>query len=217
MLVAKQRAISDLEEFRRRRLNELQGQLAEQKALYTPAHPVIANTERSIASLSRESPQIVSLKREADEIMREYLASGGRDPQGLAPTPPPPPREGVQVIRREPQRTAADDDMAHARSRLEMATRKYEDLLDRIDAARIALDTARAAFKYRYSVVRPASMPKEPNSPKPVLFIAGGLFMAVFMSFGACTLKDILDGKIVERWQVERSIGLPVLSELGQR
>jgi uncharacterized protein involved in exopolysaccharide biosynthesis len=215
MLAAKQRAISDLEEFRRRRLGELQGQLAEQKAMYTPAHPMIANTEQSIASLSRDSPQIIALKREAEEISREYLARGGKDPGATPEAPPPPPREEIEAIRREPPRTAEDDSLEYARSRLRIASRKYEDLLDRIDAARIALDTARAAFKYRYSVVRPPQMPKKADKPVPALFIGGGIFMGIAMAFVLSTLKDVMAGKIVERWQVERSLEIPVLTEVG--
>ena len=37
---------------------------------------------------------------------------------------------------------------------------KYDTLLDRMNSARIELDTARAAFKYRYSIVRPPQLPK---------------------------------------------------------
>src|SRR5262249_15590568 len=55
-LLAKQRALDDLEAFRRHRLSELQARLAEQRATYTDNHPTIRDLEATIAALSAPSP-----------------------------------------------------------------------------------------------------------------------------------------------------------------
>ena len=47
MLEAKRRAINELEEFRRRRLAELQAELAQQRAVYADAHPAVAKLSRA--------------------------------------------------------------------------------------------------------------------------------------------------------------------------
>ncbi|MGC4121433.1 MAG: hypothetical protein QM765_44025 [Myxococcales bacterium] len=58
ILAARQRALADLEDYRRKRLAELQGQLVEQTATYAPAHPLVVATQESIAAMGKDSPQI---------------------------------------------------------------------------------------------------------------------------------------------------------------
>jgi uncharacterized protein involved in exopolysaccharide biosynthesis len=217
MLQGKQRAISDLEDYRRRRLSELQTQYQEQLNTYGKAHPIIANTEQSIAGLSKESPQLLQLRKEEAELRQEIATRGGA---GAAPVAAPVvPRQEMEAMRREATTSAGEptnDSLEYARARLRIANNKYEDLVDRIEAARIELDSARAAFKYRYSIVKPAQLPKKPAKPNAPMFIVAGVILGVMMAFGTCTLKDLLGGRIVERWQVERSLELPVLVEVGR-
>ena len=55
LLDAKERAIRDVDDFRRRRLLDLQAQLAEKRSIYAEAHPVIIGLRKEIDSLSGES------------------------------------------------------------------------------------------------------------------------------------------------------------------
>ena len=41
--------------------------------------------------------------------------------------------------------------------------------------AQIELDTAEVAFRYRYTTVRPARLPRKPDAPNVVLLVAGAL------------------------------------------
>src|SRR6059058_4100256 len=52
IIEAKQRAIDDLEEFRRKRLLELQARLSEQKAIYSETHPIVVDLAQSVRSMS---------------------------------------------------------------------------------------------------------------------------------------------------------------------
>jgi uncharacterized protein involved in exopolysaccharide biosynthesis len=91
---------------------------------------------------------------------------------------------------------------------------KYDTLLDRINSARIELDTARAAFKYRYSVIRPPQLPKRPEKPKVPLVIAAGVLAAMTLAVLAAALSDLRSGRILEPWQVERALELEVLGQV---
>jgi uncharacterized protein involved in exopolysaccharide biosynthesis len=101
-------------------------------------------------------------------------------------------------------------------SRLKMATTEYEDLLDRLQSARIELQIARAAFKYRFTIVIPAELPKKVTKPKVPLLIAGGVFLAIVFGIGAAVAMDFATGRVLEEWQVQRQLGLPVLASLGR-
>ncbi|MBF5042597.1 chain-length determining protein [Aggregicoccus sp. 17bor-14] len=219
MLAAKRRALSDLEDFRRRRLAELESQLLEQRRTYADAHPLIVSTRESIEALNTDSPQMSALRREERELREEYTRRAGRDPDALVPAssavPTGPTVAGPEgELQRAPATLSAKDTEEYSQSRLRIATNKYEELLDRIDAARIELDTARAAFKYRYSVIDPAQVPKKALKPNPIVMVLGGIVGGLALALFCCIAADLRSRRLLERWQLERSLGLPVLGEL---
>ena len=101
-----------------------------------------------------------------------------------------------------------------ARSQLAMATSRYQDILMRIDAARIELDTARAAFKYRYTVVSPAQTPRNPIAPNVPLIVMAGLLAGLVFAFLTSTLLDLRRGRVVEGWQIEKRLKIPLLAQV---
>jgi uncharacterized protein involved in exopolysaccharide biosynthesis len=216
LLEGKRRAIADLEEFRQKRLAQLHTLLAEQKNTYGPAHPAIAETEQSIESISAESPQIAALMREESELVDEIRRHGGGAPAAASEAPPAGAAASSPasptVLIPEP---AAAPPLSYAQSRLKSAIAAYEDLLERLEGARIELDTARAAFKYRYGVISPAQVPKKPVSPTPI-FLALGLVLALALGVAAAICADLRGGRIVESWQVERFLGPEVLAEVAR-
>ena len=86
-------------------------------------------------------------------------------------------------------------------------------LAQRFSDADAALKTAEGSFALRYAVISPAETPKAPvsGSLKPLIIgLMGGLVLAAFVT----TLTDILRGKVVESWQIARSMNLPLLAEI---
>lgn len=210
----KKKALEDLEEYRRRRLAELQGKLGEARGTYVDKHPVVQALLESIEQLEADSPQVSALKAEVARLGREVAAGG-------APQQPVNPVLGERdhadaLYASRPQEGAAraDGRTEVLRGRLAQSLRKYESLQERIEAARIELDTTRAAFKYRYAVVRPAQAPKKPVKPSPVGLILGGLFGGLAMGVLAAVATDLRRGKFVEGWQAERLLDLPLLGEV---
>jgi uncharacterized protein involved in exopolysaccharide biosynthesis len=225
VIEGKERAIAGLDEFRRRRVAELQAKLEEQRAVYTEAHPAIADLKQAIASASQDSPQMATLRNELGGLNRE-----AEQLRALTGTPAPVATGGFRggggggakkddlshdVIRIE-QEPAEDRDpeIVFARSRLHFAIQEYQALQTQIQATRLDLDTSQAAFKYRYAVVVPAEIPKGPIKPKaPMVIISaliGGLLIGVF----AAIVMDLRRGKIIEAWQIQSMLGLPVLTEM---
>lgn len=218
MLIAKRRAIADLEEFRRKRLAELQADLARQKAIYSDQHPLVQDAQQTVDALLKDSPQIEALRREDKELAQEYQRRGGKldslEREGSA----------VGALQRvesgDAQRALAvtqpdepdDPSLTALRSRLQFALQKYNGLTDRIDSAHLELDTARAAFKYRYSVIRPAQVPKVPEKLKPGSVLFAGLVAGLVLGLLASVATDLASGLILEPWQIERSLGIPLLA-----
>lgn len=221
MIEAKQRAISDLEDFRRKRLSELNAELAEKRSVYTDNHPIIQDLKQTIASLSTESPQVTALRGELAALQKDFA---DKSAQALAehravpvltggPAAPPPLPGSIIRIEQEPA-DQRDPGMVYARGQLKDAMDKYAALRTQIEQAQIDFDTAEAAFKYRYSVVEPPLYPKKPTKPNVPLVIIAGLLGGLLVSLFAAIAIDIRSGRFLHSWQVERALDLPLLAEI---
>lgn len=198
---AKTRAARDVEEFRTRRLAELESQLTQARASLSEAHPTVVALKRDIEALDRESPHLRALRDEERRVHAEYAALLAREGNPIVIVPSPDPIT--------PDAGAAREEDPKVRDlRLQ-----YEQLVSRVTAARIDLDSARAAFKYRYNVIWPPEVPAEPRSPSPPRIFGAGLLLALLLAVAAAALPDLLAGRVVERWQVERELDLTVLAE----
>jgi len=206
MLDAKERAIQDVESFRRTRLADLQAQLDQMKGVYSDAYPGVINLRQEIAALSRESPQMASLREEEQRLRNEYNGRVGQVRPGLVPAAGAP-GQATRTRVLEGLPTPQEERLRDARFR-------YEQMLERVQAAQLELDAARAAFKYRYNVIWPAEMPKKPISPNPVKIFGLGPVLALALALAVAAAYDLWKGLVVERWQVERSLGLPVLADI---
>lgn len=223
LLFSKRRALQDLDDSRMRRVSELTTQLQTQRAQYTEQHPQVLDTQKQLSAVKGDSPQMAALKNDIDQLTEEYKRKGGRSPDQWVEQP-----GRLTTANRRPlvsqvtgamtSAELADDPMVEfARNNLRVAAAKYEELMMRIDGARIEQDTARAAFKYRYSVIRPASIPKRPVSPNTVLLSLVTLVAALAVALVSGSIRDALSSCILEAWQVERALGLKVLSEVKTR
>jgi uncharacterized protein involved in exopolysaccharide biosynthesis len=231
-IAAKQRAIDEFEEYRRHRLSELQGRLAEARTTYTENHPAIMDLKQLIAALSADSPQAASLRQEAASLRAEYerAVAGSSEPPASAAAPrsaqgdlavsvaAPPPELPSDVLHLNAGlQEDRNPGMVYARGQLRDAMDKYSTLRTQIESAEIDLETAKAAFKYRYSVVTPAHLPKKPAKPNALLVILVGVVASILCALLSSVLIDVLAGKVLERWQMESLLDQPILGEVAMR
>jgi hypothetical protein len=220
-LAAKQRALDDLEGFRRHRLSEAQARLAEQRGTYTEHHPVIMDLEQTVTALSAPSPQVKALREEIASLRAEYERTAVQAPGAPAAVAPlarsslPPPELPSEILRLDQElREDRDPAVVYARGRLRDAMDKYAALREKIEAAQIDLETAQAAFKYRYSVLTPAKLPKRPVKPNVPLVLLAALVASALAALVAAVAADVHGGRVVERWQIERLLDRPILGEI---
>jgi uncharacterized protein involved in exopolysaccharide biosynthesis len=210
---AKQQAIADLQDFRRRRTTELQSQLEEQRALYTDPHPTVLDLHQNLEDLKNESPQLQLLKRELLPLEQELRR------RGFAPTALPTSRATEAVLRAtalEPADPLEDEDpdIEYQKADVRHALSRYNEMLGRVETARLEQDSARAAFKYRYVVVRPVERPKGPIWPKLSLVAIAGAVGGFAVALLGAALLDLGSRRILEPWQVELQARVPLLGEI---
>jgi uncharacterized protein involved in exopolysaccharide biosynthesis len=221
LLNAKRRALDDLEERRRQRLSEMQARLAEQRTTYTENHPIIIDLQQTIAAMEAPSPQIKALREEIASLRAQHERLSGEHgapalpARGVAASAAPL-RLPSEILRFE-QELREDKDPAtiYARGRLRDAMDKYASSCEKVEAAQIDIETAQAAFKYRYSVLTPAKVPKQPVKPSVLLVLLAGFVAAVFVAILVVVVADIRSGVVVERWQIERLLGRPILGDVA--
>jgi len=216
ILAARRRALADVEEYRQRRLGEMQVQLAQQLAIYAPGHPLVASTKQSIESLSSPSPQVAELKAEISRVEKEIAQRGGK-PSDVRPLAAAASAVDELAATRARLLEVQDPRLEYERQQLEQMLRRRAALVEKIDRARIELDAAQAAFQERYSVITPPKMPRGPKRPLGLMLLAAGLVGGALAALAVSALSDLARGRVVERWQVERSLGLTVLAQTRRR
>lgn len=205
---SRQRGLQEVEEIRRRRLAELQTQLDQARNTLSSAHPTVVALRRDIESLSYESPQLTTLRedlRVARKAYQDRLAKEGFPVATLGAAPAPSILPPIDLGSREED------------PRVRELRVQYESLALQLQTAQVERDAARTAFKYRYNVIWPPQVPREPVSPDPLKIFPAGLVAALLLSILGAAAPDLIHGRIVQRWQVEQLLGLEVLGEIERR
>src|SRR6185437_12677295 len=144
--------------------------------------------------------EIASLSAEQEKLGGGGAARGPAGPSALGSTQLAPiPNEVLRLD--EELREDRDPAVVYARGRLRDAMEKYSALCDKVHAAQIDLETAQAAFKYRYSVITPAKVPRHPSKPSVPLILVASLLAAILGAIVVVVIADIRSGLLVERWQ----------------
>jgi uncharacterized protein involved in exopolysaccharide biosynthesis len=214
---AKHRELAALIEARKQRIAELESRLQRERAVYSETHPAVVETRESLEALQRQPPpEIAALQQELAPLEAEMQQ------RGLLSDVPLKAQRGrhsaIDATALEPFDPLEDRDpeISQAKTELNHAYARYNGLQDRIQAARLELDSARAAFKYRYVVIRPAQRPRGPVAPKtPLVVIASVVAGLVLAAFGSAFV-DLASRTFVEDWQVEQALGVPLLGTLPE-
>jgi uncharacterized protein involved in exopolysaccharide biosynthesis len=213
---SKQRSLAALVEERQRRIAELQTRLEQLRSVYSETHPAVVETRESLEALRRDSPQIAALQQEIGPLEAELQQRGL-----LSDVPLKAQRDRSSALDattidlldpledQDPAITYAKAEMLHAYAR-------YNALRDRLQAAGLELDSARAAFKYRYMVIRPAQRPRAPASPKRSLVAIASVLAGLVLAAFAPAFVDLSSRMFVEDWQVEQALGVPLLGKLPE-
>ena len=226
MIETKRNAIRELEDFRRRRVAELTAQLEDKRGSYTDAHPAMVDLRQSLAAASRESPQVKNLRRELSQLEAEHgqlaalaAAAGENVPRpSAARFARSRAAANDEVIRIEQvPAEERDPEIEYARARLKHSITSFQELEQQIQRAHIALDTAEAAFKYRYTMVTPPEIPKTPLSPNSLVVLLGAALGGALLGLLAAVALELRRGLLQDVWQVEQFLALPVLATVRAR
>lgn len=213
-----QQSLNSLSNSSQQALSEIQTKLAQARAMYKEAHPVIADLKQQAEIAQQESPTISKLRNDLESLEARRDALAGKTPGGSA--------KSMRRVRgslkanilhdlEEVEEFSIDDpEVDYARQKISLAMRKYERLQLDVDSARLDLETAQAAFRHRYRVVTPAEIPNKATKPKPAMVIGGALLGGLALGILIALALELRRGLIHEAWQVETALGLPVVAHI---
>lgn len=219
LIEEKRRRIAEIEAERQRQINDLNAQLTTLRGTLTPAHPSIVALERRLEIAKNPHEDVTALKQQVQQLEAE-LANASPPSPHVDPTPRVPDNgehdagagtsSGPIVVVARPD---DDAETSLAKQKLTNATLKYDDLQSRLRAARIELDVAEAAFKYKYAILTPPEVPRDPKKPSAAVIGIAGFVGALLFYFLIPAVLDLLSGRFIAAWQAKK-LGIPLLGEV---
>ena len=212
----KRAAIQQAEGERAARIAELNRQLSDALVTYRPEHPTVIALKQKLNDAQAEPPDLARLRNEERSLIDKVAVNTPPLAAAIAHASTGTPAAATIAALTggsSPLLVEEDPAVTVARMKLQQSAQKYADLETRIDGAKIELDIAKTAHKYRYNVIRPAEVSKRPSRPNSAGLFVGLLVFALGLSFGGGVLRERRRGVLVERWQIERGLGLPILGE----
>ena len=206
--------IAVLQEAKLRREAELNQELIQKRQTLAEGHPEIIALKQTIEATRADPPQLAKLKAEEREILSEIAAKQRAAAEARASEPKPAVRVApvVPLPGVEPPVAGATKSVQDAQVQFDAVTKKYSDLVNQLDAARIEMKTAEAAFKNRYKVVHPAEIPAGPKRPVGLIAIAIGVMSTIAAVLAVAALADRFSGIFFEPRDVRDRLGLPVFA-----
>lgn len=196
------------------RMRNEEGKLEDLKLRLTPSHPQVITQQERVGMASQVPSELSLLRAEVQDMesqIRQREAMQGRS-AGVSVT-------STDAVGSEPLSMEVlgllderDADPALA-AQISGAVVRYGSLRDDIRGAKLALDTAQAAFSRRYKVTLPVEAPSTPTKPKKIVVLAVGAALALLLALLLPILLELKRDVIVEHWQVSQ-FQLPVLAEL---
>jgi uncharacterized protein involved in exopolysaccharide biosynthesis len=220
-LTALKSKLTSVENDRNSRIREEQSKLSELKLRFTPNHPQVITQEERVGMASQVSSELALMRAEVSDLesqirQREAMVKTGTSTgmpgsahaaaASTAGSSDPLPADILNLL------DAEDADPALA-AQISGAVVRYGSLRDDVRGAKLALDTAQAAFNHRYQVVIPVEAPSRPIKPKVPMVAGAGLFLTLLLALILPILLELRRDVLVERWQVDH-FQLPVLAEL---
>ena len=220
-LELRQQEMARLSEARAQQMAETQASLLAAQTVYTEGHPTVLALRQTMAQLSRESPELAAARREAQTLESEYdllstrvsveteNAERARAEMSQLATATPAPTPTVPAVDVPSLMNGGDpSEPVSLRLRVEMA--QLAGVRERANAARAELSSSQEGFKHQYSILRPAQFPRQPVAPNMPMIYGAGFFASVLLALAVALLADLASGLILEAWQVERQVGVPI-------
>lgn len=212
-LEERQQEVTRLEAAHTQQLAEAQARLSAALTIYTESHPTVVALKQTVQRLTPESADLLAARREARTLEQQFddlSASVGAQTRVAE----------QQRLRSQLEASMPDTSVAFVRPassdadpiglRLKNQMAELAMVQARGSAARAELASLQAGFKYQYSVVRPPQLPRAPIAPNVPAILGAGLLASLLLALVYAVGADLLSGRALAAWQIERLVDAPI-------
>jgi len=212
-LEERQQEAARLEGVHTQQVAEAQARLSAALTIYTEGHPTVQALKQTVARLSAEPAELVAARREASALETQYdelstrvgaLTARAEQDRLMSQIEAATPAASMELMRP----STGEADPTGLRLKNQMA--ELAMVQARGSAARAELASAQAGFKYQYSVVRPPQLPRAPIAPNVVAIAGAGTVASLLLALAFAIAADLMTGRALEAWQVERQVRAPI-------
>lgn len=223
-LAEKQTALSVMKRAYEDRVRRAEDELNNLRASLGPDHPDVREAKHKLDALAKDAPtQVGALEADSARLATQVGA--------LPPDPTPAPATKAAAQEPEEQRfdlmrvpvsedlykeMDKDPEVTAVLDELKKRQDGHDELVRRLNSARIESETANVAFDYRYKLTSPPVFPTKPVKPNVPVMVGGGAFAALALGFLLALLADLTSGRLLESWQVERFLKVKMLGEIEE-
>lgn len=206
-------------------IRDAESRLAQSRAVQTDRHPDVLALQRALDRLHEEPAELRAARASEAPLVAQYVASGGDldqivKPSAGATTTTDAPSSALLADAFLAGQARADQDtepdvVVYARAILKNSVETYQDILTRLANAQIELETAKAAFGYRYAVSDPARVPKKATAPNAPLIVVGALLAGLFAGIVRALFNELSARALLSPSALVRHLSMPAaLAEL---
>jgi len=142
--------------------------------------------------LQRTDTEIESLRARMDELAKQQAV-------------------GQQILGKKPKE---QEEWAKLQRDRTVYQKVYDDLLQKLENARVSKNLELADKSTKYRVVDPPLLPRIPVRPDRLLMIVAGLIFGVASGVGSTIALDYLDHSFKDEDTLQRTLNLPVLASV---
>jgi polysaccharide chain length determinant protein (PEP-CTERM system associated) len=203
-------------------LTQLQAQLSDLLARYTPEHPDVLKVKSQIEELKKKQAQEPAPKSTVAQAplheppqMQQLRAKIRQDELGIAELAK---RQGqiqeqIRLLQGRVQASPmVEQQFKEITRNYQTALELYNDLLKKRDSSTMATSLEHQQESETFRILDPPSLPNSPSSPNRLALIGGGTGAGLALGLGVLYLLAMLDKAMYTERDVETCLKLPVLT-----
>ena len=211
---------------RRKILLQLKSELAELEGKLGPGHPDVVRLAKEVQLLSADINRqngVAATSNFAQENpdnpaylnLRAQIIAASAELESLSENRAKIEAE-IEATRRKIQSIPlVEEEYSELTLNYESAKRKYNEVMNKLQSARMAQEMDTSQRGERFRVVEPAFLPLEPYKPNRILIILIGLVLGLSTGLGLAVFKETVDQSIKSSDDIEQLIGVPVLASVS--
>jgi tyrosine-protein kinase Etk/Wzc len=168
--------------------------------------------ERLSTTVTAQNPRLIAIDNKIED-MRTRMSSQLRTYRQKIEQEENKFRQKLRETNNEVEtETKLDEKALIEKIRIDNIKTSYLDLLQKRESANIAL----ASVAVKCSVITPARIPSKPLSPLRQEIMFGAFFIGLWIPLIFTFIREILNKKIISKFQLQQMLSVPVLAELEQ-